>query len=113
MDNEKFISTLQDYLRKYGDDEWKEYLKNDIKYWIKFSPDIKQRLQTLKQFKDFAKYFFKYQLINEEILYKAKMKVDKNLVKQIIPLIIDLCENVDKWDVDTIKEKIVVFIKTE
>jgi hypothetical protein len=78
---------------------------------MKFSPKIKQRLQTLKQFKDFAKYFFRYQAIDDEILYKSKMKVDKNLVKKIIPLIIKVCENINNWEIEEIKDKLVNFIK--
>lgn len=111
LEDQKFIKILQNYLKKYWDNEWKEYLKNDINYWLKFAPEIKQRLQNLKQFKDFAKYFFKYQSITNEILYKSKMKVDKDLVKKIIPIIIELCKNIDIWEVENIKEYLIKFIK--
>ena len=114
LKDEVFVELIQDYLFKYGDPEWKEILNITEKdYWLKLTPYIKVRLQTFSQFKNYAKYFFKPQYPSENILYKEKMKVSKQLVKEILPKVINLLKNIDEkeWTEENLKNKLVLFIK--
>lgn len=117
MKDEIFVERLQDYLFQYWDVEWKEILNifDDKSYWLRFAPYIKVRLQTFGQFKTYCKYFFKEQLPSDEILYNKKMKVTKDLVKQILPEIIKLLETIpeDKRTEENLKEWLVDYIKSK
>ena len=115
LKDEIFVERLQDYLFKYGDVEWKEILKifSDNSYWLKFAPYIKVRIQTFGQFRDFCKYFFKEQLPSDEVLYHKKMKVTPELLKEILPEIIKVLEQVEesKWTEKNLKNLLVNYIK--
>ena len=115
MKDEIFVERLQDYLFKYWDVEWKEILKifTDKTYWLKIALYIKVRLQTFGQFRDYCKYFFKEQLPSEEVLYHKKMKVTSELVKQILPEIIQVLQNIDEkdWNEENLKQVLISYIK--
>lgn len=115
LKDEIFVERLQDYLFKYWDVERKEILKvfYDKSYWLKFTPYIKTRIQTFGQFRDYCKYFFKEQLPSEEVLYNKKMKVNKDLLKQILPDIIWILQNIDykDWNENNLKNLLIEYIK--
>ncbi len=112
MKDEDFVDSLQKYLAEFWDSEWQEILKNSsYSYWLSFSPYIKIRIQTLKQFADNAKYFFKQQTPSDEIIFNPKMKVDVQIVKDIIPKIYELLESIDEseWTEEKIKQTLIEF----
>jgi len=114
LKDEAFVELLQDYLFRYWDSERREILNiTEKQYWLKLAPYIKVRLQTFGQFKDYAKYFFKPQYPSDEILYKEKMKVNKDLVKQILPEVIKILEQIPEtdWTEENLKNILVNYIK--
>lgn len=114
MSNEDFINETISYLQKYWDQEWQDILSiTEMKYWEKLAPYIKVRIQTLWQFRDNAKYFFKSQLPSDDIIYNTKMKVNNKIVSDIIPKIYEILKNIDKseWTEENLKEKLINFVK--
>jgi len=82
MSDEEFVSTIKDFLFLYGDEERKEICETiDDEYRKKLAPYIKVRIQTLKQFGDYCKYFFvRPASIDRDMVHKEKMKVTEELV---------------------------------
>ena len=116
MPNSEFVNSLIDYLSKYWDQEWKEILKITEKdYWMKFAPYIKVRMQTLSQFRDFAKYFFKMQFPNDDIIFSEKMKVTKELVLIALPELLNMLTliNDEDWTEENIKNNLVEYINSK
>lgn len=114
LSDKKFVDNLIEYLKEFWDQEWKEILEyTDLKYFKKISPYIKVRIQTLAQFKDYAKYFFKQQFPSDEILLNKKMKVDKGIVDKIVPEITFLLSaiNHENRKIDNIKNLILAYIQ--
>ncbi|UFX82832.1 glutamate--tRNA ligase [Candidatus Absconditicoccus praedator] len=117
MSDDEFVDRLICFLENYGDQERKEILQTnkDKDYWLKLAPYIKVRIQTLGQFRDFAKYFFKPQMPTDEIIYNEKMKVDKKLVQDMLPKLLDLLYSIDEdnWTEGVLKEALINFVKQE
>ena len=114
LSDEDFVKALQTYLLEYWDNERKKFIKEfDKSYWLKFAPFVKVRLQTLSQFAQYSKYFFKPQFPDEDILLNPKMKVSKQLLIDILPQIIELLQSIDSkdWELDTLKQKLLEFVK--
>ncbi len=112
LSDEEFTARLLEYLKTYGDQEWQSIIEiTEKEYWLKLSAYIKIRLQTLGQFRDYAKYFFKRQYPSEEILYNGKMWVNKELVKTILQDIIKVLDGFKyDWTEENIKNEIVKYI---
>lgn len=115
LSDEKFVEELLNYLQTYWDQEWQSILKiTEKEYWLKLAPFIKIRLQTLGQFRDYAKYFFKRQYPENEILFNEKMGVNKELVKIVLQDIIKIIENFNQdWTEENIKNSIVNYISSK
>ncbi len=116
LKDEKFVELLQDYLFRFWDPQRREILNiTEKSYWLKLTPYIKVRLQTLAQFKNHAKYFFKPQYPSNEILYKEKMKITPDLVKKILPEIVDLLSKIEENNrtEENLKNILVDYIKTK
>ena len=115
LSDNDFMDRITAYLNTYGDDEWQSILQSwnfkDQKYTNKWIPEIKVRLQTLGQFKDYAKYLFQPQNPTDEILYNSKMKVTKEMLAPILPALIETLKNIDQWEPENLKEQLITFIK--
>lgn len=112
MEDKDFVEFLLNYLEQYWDQEWKWIINiTEKSYWMKLAPYIKVRLQTFGQFKDYAKYFFKRQFPEDEILYNPKMRVDEQTVKAILNDIISILENTSDWTEENIKQTIVEYVE--
>jgi len=84
---------------------------DDIEYVNKWGDDVKVRLQTLKQFVQYSKYLYAYQKVDNGIVYNSKMKVTEEIVKEHLPKIIEKLENLETWDLDTLKEFLINYNK--
>ncbi len=114
MSDEDFVNALIPYLEEYGDQEWKEILSiTEKNYWHKLAPYIKVRIQTLGQFRESAKYFFKPQMPTDDIIFNPKMKVTKEIVDEILPWIYEMLKNTDEaeWTEENLKDKLINFVK--
>ena len=114
MSDEDFVDAIIPYLKEYGDQDWKEILSiTEKSYWYKLAPYIKIRIQTLWQFRDNAKYFFKTQMPTDDIIFSEKMKVTAQLVSDILPKIYNILYSIDEdnRNEETIKDCLINFIK--
>ncbi len=96
---------------KYWDNLIKEWKLDDLDYVEKWFDEVKVRLQTLEQFVLYAKYLYDFVEVSDDILYNAKMKVSKELVQEQLPKIIDLLENIEAWDKETLKNTLISYNK--
>ena len=117
LSDEEFVTRVKDYIYLYGDEERKEICENsDETFWLRFSPEIKVRLQTLKQFSDHCKYFFiRPESVDPALVNKEKMKVTDELVTSFLPEVIDLLSHLsdEQWTVDTIKDELISYISSK
>lgn len=113
LTDEEFVNTVRKYLHEYGDEEWKTILNiTEKEYWLKLAWYIKVRLQTLWQFKDYAKYFFKKQMPTDEIMYNEKMWVNDKALKVVLNEIYNKFKeiNEENWTEENIKNTILWYI---
>ena len=139
MSNEKFIEEVKQYVEKMLHDdilgvlwdsesssEWQEQLVEDLRFWEelikkwklddmdyvnKWANDVKIRLQTLKQFVQYAKYLYTYQEVEDEIVYNKKMKVTEEIVKEHLPKIIEELEKLEDWNEENLKNLLINYNK--
>lgn len=94
---------------------WKELIDegklDDMDYVNKWADDVKVRLQTLKQFVQFAKYLYTYQEVNPEIVYNQKMKVTEEIVKEHLPKLIEELEKLEDWTDESLKQFLIAYNK--
>ncbi len=115
LEDAQFVEILQNYLKEYGDEQWWYILEAfSIDYWLKLTPFIKVRLQTLRQFRDYGYYFFQPQYPSKEILLNPKMKVSMELIREILPDIIKILEDIEEgsWTLEILKENLLEFVKS-
>ena len=104
--DEDFINSLKFWKQKI--DEWK---LDNIDYVDKYWPEVKIRLQTIKQFVLYAKYLYEYQEVSDDILYNKKMKVNEDIIQNHLPKIISQLENLNDWTEDNLKQLIIAYNK--
>lgn len=111
MDDETFVTMLQEYLLKRWNDEWKSLIATtDRAYRLTFAPYIKVRIQTFAQFREWCQYFFKPIHATPELVYREKMQVTKELIAEILPEVIELLTSLASWSEEAIKEALIAFI---
>jgi len=117
LSDAEFVTRAKDYIYLYGDEEWKEICENsDEEYRLGFAPEIKIRIQTLKQFSDHCKYFFlRPESIDPELVNKEKMKVTDELVKSFLPEVIDLLSRLsdEQRTQEALKDELISFIQAK
>jgi len=96
---------------KYWDNLIKEWKLDDMDYVNEWFKEVKVRLQTLEQFVLYADYLYQFVSVSDDILYNAKMKVTKELVQENLSKLIDLLENIETWDEETLKESLINYNK--
>jgi len=106
QENKELKESLQ-----FWDKLIKEWKLDDLDYVKKYLPEVQVRLQTIKQFILHSKYLYEEVPVTDEIVYNKKMKVSEEIVKEHLPKIINLLEEVDNWDEDTLKNLIVNYNK--
>lgn len=130
LSNEEFIQEIKDYVEilinhenfktedenllkkaKYWQNIINSWKLDNMEYANKRIPELKIRLQTLKQFVEYSTYLFDYQQVEDEILYNPKMKVDQEIVKIHLPKIIELLSNLNDRTDETLKEVLISYNK--
>lgn len=119
MSDEAFVDAVQTYLKEYGGEVWKEILEvsassGDYAYWLQIAPYIKVRLQTLAQFRDHCTYFFVTPSVSDDLVYREKMQVTKEMLCEHLQGSIAALEALaaDAWGEDAIKELIMAYIQS-
>lgn len=117
LSDEDFVTKVKDYIFLYGDESWREIIEqtND-EYWHMLAADIKVRLQTFAQFKDYCQYFFvRPWSVDFLLVHKQKMKITQEMVMWFLPDLIDLLDHIteQQWERDFLKEELVSFIKAK
>lgn len=127
---EKFIEELKYYIENMlNNDSFKtddEELKKDLLFWNdlikkgkfdeidyikKWFEEVTKRLQTLKQFVQYAKYLYVYQKVDDDVIYSKKMKVTEEIVKTHLPKIIDILEKTEDWNDENLKNILINYNK--
>jgi glutamyl/glutaminyl-tRNA synthetase len=65
----------------------------------------------LEQFVLYADYLYQFVPVSDNILYNEKMKVSKELVKEQLPKLVELLENIENWNEETIKQTLITYNK--
>ena len=105
-ENKELVESL-----KFWDNLIKNWKLDDLEYVEKYLPEVKIRLQTIKQFILYSKYLYEEVPVKEEIVYNKKMKVTKEIVKEHLPKIIELLEKTEDWSDENLKNLIVSYNK--
>lgn len=113
LSDESFVEKVKGYLYLYGNEEWKEIIEHsDDGYWLTIAPQIKQRLQTFEQFKDYCQYFFVRKTCDPAMVNSEKMHIDDVLVHGRIHDCLHMLESLsdNQWTEETLKEQLIDFI---
>lgn len=116
MEDGEFVDKLQLYLRDYGDSSWKTRVESvDRSYRLRFAPYIKVRLQTFGQFRTYCHYFFEQVPAPQELVYREKMGVTKELLHTLLPATREVLEQLtpEQWTEEHIKESLMSFIASQ
>lgn len=116
LDDKAFVENVKDYLYLYGDEHRKGIIEgSDDAYWERLAPYIKVRIQTLQQFEEYCDYFFERKSASPDLVNRAKMKIDDQVVHGYLHECIHMLEALtdDQWEEDTLKEQLVDFIKAK
>jgi glutamyl-tRNA synthetase len=116
LSDDAFVDRLQAYLHTYGGEIWQDILAvTDRAVWLCCAPQIKVRLQTFGQFKDYCHYFFVPPAqIDQGLVCREKMSVTHDLIRLHLPPILELLASLHEsdWDETHIQEVLLSYITT-
>ena len=74
---------------------------------------VREKLTKLSEAEEQMELFYKTPVVSKELMIKEKMKVDEQVAQQAVNLSLEALTNLEDWNVDTIKEKLVEVIQSQ